>query len=650
MSNGKSKKRNGHSYYTGPVAVRLYSNLLRDFRTSEGSDFFAGAEQDLLSDISKFRSRKEKDFEICSVSKFKRTQQLEALLKKFRFSTDNYTDDELSEKTLNTFLEEQVRLHTPMPLKLSGHIVLQRARVIAKRILGTYPGDEVIDNVRFGKKSSIGCPFSLAYIDIKLSMKRAFTGTCATSKFFFDQVLPGDHILQRILGYLDEGKLEKQLSLTHLNLVEVPKTWKSYRLITPLTLLGLFFSYGYARVVTRRLKNAGLDIAKLQSRHRSLVKGFSRSCSHATADLSCASDSLTSELLNRILPRPWYVALKKTFVRNLRVGDTVYSTASVLPMGNGATFPVETLVFYCLIKAIGELTDLKGVYSVYGDDLIYPSDLHKFVSGVFPQLHLKLNQDKTFVNLPFRESCGSDFYRGQDVRPYFLRGEAQCLTRVRYEAFLYKVYNGLTARWDPLEIKETLTWVLSELAMVSHGILRVPPSYPDYSGVKVSSSADIPLSFTLLPFSPVDCRFINGSQDFQFDFLTETPKKRIVKTTQPFYWLALQGITDDVIVDEYKQEVVEPVVCEDDEFLQAALTRRTVRAIREGRLPLEIPAEQRRSSLKWNKLARKTGKIYYHHGRKVEKKRTTYTAVVDSKQGSTVSTATTKTGSITFWA
>jgi hypothetical protein len=626
----KRKKGVGPRYNTGSVAINLYSNLLRDFRLTEGANFFAGYEMDLLSDITSFRGRKPKELGEVSVGRFKRTKQVDAFLKKFRFEHDAYTDDELSARTLEKFLEEQIRLHRPMPLKLSGFKVCQRARKIAHRILGECPGQEVIENVQFGKKSSIGCPFALAYLDVKLSDDEAFTGTSPSTAVFLEQVLPGDSVLQRILKRFGNFKsIKKQLSMTHLNLVEVPKTWDKYRLITPLTLLGLFLSYGVGRVVTKRLKDAGLNIAKLQEVHRSLVKGYSRSRSHATADLSAASDSITSELLNRILPRPWYNLIKKTFVRNLNVSDSSFSSVSVLPMGNGATFPVETLVFYCIIKAIGELTGIKGTFSVYGDDLIYPSALHSFVTAVFPQLHLKLNVDKTFVSYPFRESCGSDFYRGQDVRPYFLKGNAEDLTRVRYEAFLYKVYNGLTRRWDPLEIRGTLTWILSELSMVTDRILRVPPSFPDFSGVKVHHWQELPLDYSLLPFPPIHAEFLNGTRCFQFDFLTETPAKRIVKTMMPYYWLALQGLTDDPVEkDHYKS------------------SRKVLREFDLSTIGLPDPSN--RSSMAWVKT-RKPDKIYYKNGKKVVKKMYKHTAVVSSKSKGTVSTATTSTGSVSDW-
>lgn len=650
MDKSVKKKRSGYS--TERVAVQLYCNLLRDFRHSEaGLPFCPGFEHTLMKSVAEFRAIPTRELGASSIGRFKRHKQMENLLKKFRFEHDAFTDAELSQKSFDKFLSEQLRFHEPMPVKYTGIMVMQRARLIARRILGEYPGDEVLENVQFGRKSSIGCPLSLAYIDNKLSCKAAMTGTSATTTFFLDQVLPGDSILQKILTSYDFSSLKEQLNLTHLNLVEVPKTWKAYRLITPLTLLGLFYSYGVGRVVQSRLKDAGLDIQKLQGVHRRLVKKLSSSLTGATADLSSASDSLTSELLNRVLPRAWYKALRKTFVRTLNRDGTSYSTASVLPMGNGATFPVETLVFYCLLKAIAELSGTNGLVSVYGDDLIYPSRMHKYVTAVFPQLHLKLNLDKTFVSYPFRESCGSDYYRGQDVRSYYLKGEAQHLTRVRYEAFLYKVYNGLTARWDPHEIRETLTWLLSELTIVSHGILRVPPSFPDYSGIKVSQWSDLPLSYTFLPWAQIRALFKHGSRWFQFDFLTETNKKRVVRLVEPYYWLALQSRSDENPDFFRIAPYVEPCFnarqhysCQrvfplgKHPFLNGWL----VSSVPQG---IHSPPEKPDTMLAWRALK---PRIYFKHGKKVQE-RTKYQAVASSRTGLAVSTATTSTGSISDW-
>jgi hypothetical protein len=489
-------------------------------------------------------------------------------------------------------------------MPLQGHLVLQEARAIARRILGSYNPDLAIIHCKFGRKSSIGCSLSLAYIDEKLSNLNAFTGSSQCTRWFFNQVLPGDKILNEMVVKLGVSTSSKRLMHESLNLISVPKSWKTYRSITPLTLLSLFYSYGVGQLVTDRLRENGLDIRRLQNRHRHLVKGFSKSLTHATADLSAASDSITMELLNRILPREWFRVIKRALTHQIRFkrdGLMVDAyTESVLPMGNGLTFPVETLVFYSIIKAIGNLVGATGLYSVYGDDLIYPSRIHKYVRWVFPAFNLVLNDDKTFVNYPFRESCGSDFYRGCDVRPFFLQGERQLLTPSKYQAFLYKTINGLVRRWHPLEVRQTLVYLYTELALASQKIFRVPPDFPDTAGIKVDSPWDYPLGLENLDWSPISV-ICDGDWNgkFRFSFLSETPGKRYVKTVLPYYWLALQGLDDEV--DESYSLSQKP----------------------------KYPRVAKRSSLQWEKHTRY--RRYSLHGKSFTKKLVSFRPYVASR-------------------
>jgi hypothetical protein len=600
----KKRKRKGIRYSTDTAAKCLFSSLLRDFRTSEGNTFCQGAEHALHRSAAEFR-----EFEIpglgnMTVGRFKRYKQIENFLKKYRFEHDIFTDDELEHSTNEAFIEDQKRLQSPQRRTMLTQRVLQRARTIARRILGELSEEEIVKNVRFGRKSSIGCPLDVAYLDFKLSDTDAFTGTSDSFRFFSEMVLPGDDVLRRMLvrfgQHLDSDHVK--LNYNYLNLINVPKAWKSYRGITPLTLIGLLLSYGIGRVIAARLAAAGLDIRFLQETHRRLVRTFSLSCGHVTADLSAASNSILSDVLNAVLPRPWYKLLRKTFVRQLKIGpdQRTISNASVLPMGNGATFPVETLVFYCLIKAIGELTSTKGIYSVYGDDLIYPSSIHRYVCRIFPDLRLQLNLDKTFVSYPFRESCGADYYKGQDVRSYYLKGEAEELTPSKYQAFLYKTYNGLAARWAPEEIPQTLRWLLAELTIVSRTILRVPPSYPDYSGIRVNTHSEIPLGLQHLPYEPTHQFFEAGTRKFRFKYLNVTPQRRYVLDVEPYYWLALQGLDD------------EPQ-------------------------PYNMFHEGMRSSLSWQKLTKK--RTYFRGKRRCVVKRTSFRATVASRTRPLVSVA-----------
>jgi hypothetical protein len=542
---------------TDVVARNLWLSLVRDFRASEGLEFCRKAEAAFLTDIETFRGFEHPEMGKVSVGRFKRRKQMQELLKKYRFAQDAFSDKELEVKTLAKYFSEQERLTQFAPQNEFKLRVAQRARAIAREILGSFEPEKVVIRSKFGKKSSIGCPLSLAYIDNKLSNAKAFTGSSQCTRWFWDQVLPGDEILSSMVKLLGVKPSDKLLKHNSLNLIQVPKSWKTYRSITPLTLLSLFYSNGLGQIVTERLRTVGLDIRRLQNRHRNLVRGFSMSRSHATADLSAASDSITIELLNQVLPRKWYCAVRKALVSQVSYeleGQTRRAyTASVLPMGNGLTFPVETLIFYCLIRAIGDLTGIDGVFSVYGDDLIYPSKLHKFVVRVFPHFKLKLNLDKTFVKYPFRESCGADFYRGADVRPFYLQGERQVLTNSQYQAYLYKTYNGLVRRWDPTEIRTTLLYLLTELVRVSKELVRVPPDYPDTAGIKVQHPREIPLDTRMLPWTPIylslDDKY--GNTRWAFKYLAEKPGSRFVKKVLPYYWLALQSKDDELTDQNY---------------------------------------------------------------------------------------------------
>lgn len=551
----KNGKRKGVVLHdTDKAAKNIWLSLLRDFRLTEGERFAVGAEKAFFAGVTSFREYSFPDLGFMPARRYKRWLQMNALLKKYRFQTDLYTDEELENRTLEKFFKGQEHFASKGTTSPLVHMVLQCARKHAKRILGKYDPDATVESARFGKKSSIGCPFSLAYIDHKLTDVKAFSGSSGCSKWFFEAVLPGDPILQGLVKDLGITLESETLLHESLTLVNVPKTWKVHRPITPLTLLSLFYSYGVGAQVEKALRAEGLNIATLQAKHARLVARMSEFVNKdgfpklMTMDLSQASNSLLSDGLNRVLPREWFNAIRKTFSRQLIVrhsdSSSFHYTESVLPMGNGLTFPVETLVFYCILKAIAELAKVRGTISVYGDDLIFPVDLHKYVAVIFPQLKFGINAEKTFASSHFRESCGSDYYRGTNVRPCFLPTNDQPLTPTKYAHWLYKALNGLRRRWHDEEIKETVKYILVELTGLGFPIYRVPPSYPDGAGIRVEQPCERLLEAYWLDWAPVRIYLHEGSRQYHFKFLVEQADKRVVKNCLPYYWLALQSRDD----------------------------------------------------------------------------------------------------------
>lgn len=540
------RNKQGVRIQTDRLAEQIWSSLYEDFDL--GGTFADAREALKRGDIKSFRSLASREIGHVPPARFKRIRQLENLLKKYRFENDVFTSDELEVITDRNYLDNQARI-ARLRLNvapLTATLVLQEARRVAKGILGEYSADETIERSKFGKKSSLGCPLSKAYIDLKLTTKKAFTGSARCANWFFG-MLPENPILNRIVKRIGVTPGHNNLRNVSLVLKNVPKTWKIHRGITPLPLLDLFYTYGVGRQVQNRLKEHGLDIRHLQDRHRYMVQRFSLSRTHATADLSAASDSITSDLLNHVLPRPWYNAVKMACTHQVLVGGKTCYTESILPMGNGMTFPIETLFFYSLIRAIGNLTGIGGSYSVFGDDLIYPTKIHKYVARIFPQLGLILNQDKTFVRYPFRESCGEDFYRGAPVRSFYLRNEeSPTLSCRQAEAFIYGIINGLLRRWDQSEVSRTINMLLVQLSMLTDHVLRVPPQFPDKSGIKVKDPNHHLADNAWVPYEPVMVKFYDGSRWYQFNYLVVVPKRRVIATQEPYYWLGLGGGDDTV--------------------------------------------------------------------------------------------------------
>nr|URG15277.1 MAG: RNA dependent RNA polymerase [Leviviridae sp.] len=532
-------------YDSDRVAGHIFQRLIEDFRLTQGHNFAQTAEKAFWNGVKCFREYEWPTLGSIDPYRYKQYWQLQHTLKKYRFKQDAYTDEELERKTNEAFEASQIQLNVPLRRTAITHAVLQEARKIARSILGDFDKEELASMVRWGRRASIGCGYKNAYIDYKLTTPEAFTCSSNACSWFFKEYKPSDVVITRLVKRLfkvaKRKKIPLRLRCDVLKMVNVPKSWNKLRGITPLTLIGLFYSYGYGSMVSARLKTEGLDIAKLQYIHQMMARIYSKTRKGATVDLTNASNSIISELLNCVLPRPWYVALRETFVRNLEIDGRITYTVSVLPMGNGATFPVETLVFYCLIKAVGNLLDVKGFYSVYGDDLIYPSRIHAYVARVFGLLGLGINVDKTFVSSHFRESCGGDFYHGIDVRPFFMPDALRCNSRTRYLAYLYKVYNGLCRRWDPVEIPGTIKWLQMEILSVSPGIHQVPLHWPDESGVKV----DRPVkgSWYLNWYQPV-VSFENGSQVMRVKHLSRRADRRFVIDDEPYYWQSLSGSDD----------------------------------------------------------------------------------------------------------
>lgn len=170
-----------------------------------------------------------------------------------------------------------------------------------------------------------------------------------------------------------------------------------------------------------RLANRGIDLDNGQNVHRLVACAASKSGDFATIDLSSASDCVSTNLVKLVTPSRWYTDLSALRSPMTKVKGKWYHLEKFSSMGNGYTFELETTIFTAIAMSISkDLIPGKNLF-VYGDDIIVPSQFSADVIAALRFCGFTTNSRKTFVQGPFRESCGGDFFDGKAVRPYQLK-------------------------------------------------------------------------------------------------------------------------------------------------------------------------------------------------------------------------------------
>lgn len=219
----------------------------------------------------------------------------------------------------------------------------------------------------------------------------------------------------------------------------VPKTAVTERAIAIEPLLNVYAQLGLGRVVRRRLKRkAYIDLDDQSLNQRMALKG-SIDGTLATIDLSSASDTVSREVVRALLPEAWFNAMD---ISRSKVGELdgvpfVYEKFS--SMGNGFTFELETLLFYAFAYSACVICDTCPSWvSVYGDDIVVPVEAYDVLVEILEWFGFSLNAKKSFNSGLFRESCGKDYYKGTDVRPFL---QEELPQEIRH---LFTLANGLS--------------------------------------------------------------------------------------------------------------------------------------------------------------------------------------------------------------
>lgn len=243
--------------------------------------------------------------------------------------------------------------------------------------------------------------------------------------------------LQSLYPWETTGKLpndERPRPRNHevpARLITVPKTQKGPRIIAAEPSEHMYTQNLLADWLIEKVDTTLLGKFvnfKDQGKSGKLVLKSSLDQSLATIDLSSASDRLSLWVVERMFRKNPSIlkAIHATRTRWLRLPDgSCIKLKKFASQGTALTFPVQTLVFLVIalsasadrVTTMDDLRRLIGKVRVYGDDIIVPVDGYAKTVDLLHMLGLKVNEDKSFATGYFRESCGTDAYKGYDITP-----------------------------------------------------------------------------------------------------------------------------------------------------------------------------------------------------------------------------------------
>ena len=179
-----------------------------------------------------------------------------------------------------------------------------------------------------------------------------------------------------------------------------------------------FLQKGVGKLIKRRLNRKKLLHRDAQIEHQLLARLASIFGTLSTLDLKGASDGIGLVLVAEVFPESWVRVLLdlREEKGELPSGDIV-TWEKLSTMGNGFTFEAETALFYALVVSC---CGRDSLVSVYGDDIICPTQYAEEVIELMMYCGFEINREKTFTTGPFRESCGGHYFAGVDVKPFYI--------------------------------------------------------------------------------------------------------------------------------------------------------------------------------------------------------------------------------------
>jgi len=243
-------------------------------------------------------------------------------------------------------------------------------------------------------------------------------------------LIPNPHFEEKVqeLDIIEPG------SETPVRVITVPKTLKTPRIIAIEPTAMQYAQQAVYRSILDMIQEDGFLSHVIgfrdQEPNRRLAMEGSHSGELATLDLSEASDRVSNQHVRALFADYPHLleAVQASRSRKADVpGHGVIRLAKFASMGSALCFPLEAMVFLTVIF-LGIERELSAPLShevvvkhfreqvrVFGDDLVVPRDYVLSVVDELSTFGYKVNIGKSYWTGRFRESCGREYYDGQDV-------------------------------------------------------------------------------------------------------------------------------------------------------------------------------------------------------------------------------------------
>lgn len=300
--------------------------------------------------------------------------------------------------------------------------VMARARELIYRILGELNFGEIFKTPMFSPGASVGFTRLEAHPVNKYTGEITVTPAC-------------EPLLRALITTIPRWDVEGAQFRFRLvpgnKVTTVPKDAEKDRAIAIEPSGNMYMQLAVGTYIKRVFsKHTGISLSD-QSLNRFLARAGSYTTLLSTIDLKRASDSISTRIVEELLPSDWYRLLSRLRSPVGTIDNiTHFKWEKFSSMGNGFTFELESLIFYCLAVAAMQCSLGTPGVSVHGDDLIIPTRHYNNITSVLTECGFTINDKKSCSTGFFRESCGGFYYKGSSVWPIRPKGPIDTLPKL----------------------------------------------------------------------------------------------------------------------------------------------------------------------------------------------------------------------------